>query len=204
MSLKLDLLSLWMPDFIMKKEIKYISAVTIGELDRLIQENTPSPITLLQNPKLEGSSMNMRMEMASAHEKRVKLLIQALGRKQALQLGKDALFNTGQELGSQLKRRLGVGDGLNDLIKAARILYKVLGIDFEVKSTEEGKEKIILEVNRCQLARYYSPDTCLVLSATDEGVVQGLNPNIAMKFTRRMAAGSDCCLASIQVKEENK
>lgn len=198
MSLKLDLLSLWIPDFIMKKEIKYIGEIIIQELDRLIEENAPTPLKPLPSPKIEGNSKNRRIEMASAHEKRVKLLIQELGREKAIELGRAALFTTGKELGSQLKGRLGVGDNLTELIKAASILYKVLGIDFTVKKTNDT---IFLVVNRCQLADYYSPDTCLVLSATDEGVVQGLNPQLSMKFDQRMAAGASCCLAPITLKE---
>lgn len=203
MGLKLDLLSLWMPDFIMKKEIKIIAEVTIRELDRLMEENSHSqnshsPLKSLPTPKIEGSSRNRRIEMASAHEQRVKLLIQVLGRDKAIELGRAALFRTGQELGSQLKGRLGVGESLTDLIKAARILYRVLGIDFAVQKTNDT---IFLVVNRCQLADYYSSDTCRVLSATDEGVVQGLNPHISMKFNQRMAAGASCCLAPITLEE---
>jgi hypothetical protein len=198
MSLKLYLLSLWLPDFIIKKEIKNIGEVTIGELDRMIKENAPSNLKSIKNPKFEGSSMNMRIEMASAQEKRVKLLIQLLGRDKAIQLGREALFSTGRELGSDLKKRLGVGNSRAELIKAASILYKVLGIDFEVKPTKKG---MVLVVNRCQLATYYSPDTCLILSATDEGVVQGLNPHLSMNFHKRMAAGSPCCMAPINVEE---
>lgn len=197
MSIKLDLLSLWMPEFIIRKEIEYIAKITIGELDKLIMENAPSQSKSLKKPKLDGSSMNMRMEMSSAHENRVKLLIQVLGRDKAIQLGREALFSTGLDLGFQLKGRLGVGDNLAELVKAARILYKVLGIDFKVKTTEKGTT---LVVNRCQLASYYSPDTCLVLSATDEGVVQGLNPHLSMSFNKRIAAGSSCCLAPISTK----
>ncbi len=197
MSLKLDLLSFWMPEFIIRKEIKYLADVTIGELDRLIMENAPSQLKSLENPQLKENSRNMRMEMASAHENRVNLLIQVLGRDKAIPLGREALFSTGQKLGSQLKERLGVGESLTELVKAAHILYKVLGIDFKVKSTEKG---MVLVVNHCQLASYYSPDTCLVLSATDEGVVQGLNPHLSMKFHKRMATGSSCCLAPITVE----
>jgi len=203
MGLKLDLLSLWMPDFIMKKEIKIIAEVTIRELDRLMEENSHSqnshsPLKSLPTPKIEGSSRNRRIEMASAHEQRVKLLIQVLGREKAIELGRAALFRTGQELGSQLKGRLGVGESLTDLIKAARILYRVLGIDFAVQKTNDT---IFLVVNRCQLADYYSSDTCRVLSATDEGVVQGLNPHISMRFNQRMAAVPPCCLAPITSEE---
>jgi hypothetical protein len=198
MSLKLDLLSLWMPDFLMKKEIKYIGEVTIQALDRLIDENAPAPSKPLSTPKFKGSSADRRIKMASAQENRVKLLIQILGRGKAIELGRAALFQAGQELGSQLKGRLGVGENLTELIKAARILYRVLGIDFEVEKIEDS---IFLVVNRCQLADYYSSDTCLVLSATDEGVVQGLNPHLSMKFDQRMAAGFSCCLAPITVKE---
>jgi hypothetical protein len=198
MSLKLDLLSFWMPDSLMKREIKHISDVTLRELDRLINENSPSHIKSLKAPQFGGSSRNMRIEMSSAHEKRVKLLIQILGRDKAILLGREALFSAGQELGSQLKGRLKVGGSLKELIKAARILYKVLGIDFEVEKVDG---EIFLVVNRCQLAEYYSPDTCLVLSATDEGVVQGLNPLISMNFNQRIVSGFECCLANIRLEE---
>lgn len=199
MSLKLDLLSLWMPDFLMKREIKHIGVVTIGVLDRLINENSPSLVKSLKTPRFKGDSKDMRIEMSSAHEQRVKLLIDILGRDEAIQMGREALFSAGQELGSQLKNKLEVSESLKDLIKAAHILYRVLGIDFEVKTINGG---ICLVVDRCQLAEYYSPDTCLVLSATDEGVVQGLNPLISMKFGQRMAAGSECCLANIRLEKE--
>ena len=35
------------------------------------------------------------------------------------------------------------------------------------------------------LSKYYTPETCQVLSAADEGVVQGLNPNFALNFCEK-------------------
>ncbi|MEG3224898.1 MAG: hypothetical protein BME94_05045 [Methanobacteriales archaeon Met13] len=198
MSLKLNLLSLWMPEFVIKKELKLLGDVTIGELDRLLQENAPSYLKSVKRPVFEGDSTAIRAEIASAHNKRVNLLVDSLGRDKAIQLGREALFIMGKDLGSQIKNRIGVGKSLKELIKAASILYRVLGIAFKVKKINGD---IFMVVNRCSLARHYSPETCLILSAADEGVVKGLNPKIKIKFTERIADGAACCLASIQVEE---
>lgn len=196
MGLKLDLISLWMPEFILKKELEHIGQVTIRELDQLIQDNIPLYSESFNMPALKGNSNEIRKIIALEHNKRVELLIDSLGRDKAITLGRGALFKVGKDLGSELKNRLGVGESLKELIKAARILYRVLGIDFEVLM----EEKSTMVVKRCTLAQFYTPTTCQVLSAADEGVIQGLNPEIKLKFTKRMTDGNTCCLASIQVK----
>lgn len=202
MSIKLNLLSTWMPEFIIKMEMKNLGKATIGELDRLIQENTPISIQSDNEFMFRGSSASIRKEIALTHAKKVNLLVNALGSEKAIKLGREALFNLGEDLGVQLKNRLGVDESLKQLIKAARILYQVLGIDFEVKKINN---EIFMKVNRCTLSKYYSPETCLILSAADEGVVKGLNPNITMKFKDRISEGAEYCLASIKLKkEENK
>ena len=54
-------------------------------------------------------------------------------------------------------------------------------------------------VSHCALAEYYTPDTCQVLSAADEGVVQGLNPHVKIKFTKRITEGCFECLAPLNI-----
>jgi hypothetical protein len=112
------------------------------------------------------------------------------------------MFNEGLSLGTKFKRILGVGDSIDDLFTAARILYSVLGIKFSIKEIEEEdeKEKITMVVSHCTLAEYYTPDTCRVLSAADEGVVQGLNPTVNIKFTERITEGRFECLAPIKIE----
>ncbi len=135
--------------------------------------------------------------MALRHTKLVDSLVEALGREEAIRLGRDAMFKVGEELGSETSHRLSVGKSLQNLIRAAKILYRVLGIEFEVEQYPNGA---ILIVNRCALAANYSELTCQVLSATDEGTIRGLDENMSMTFTERITGGQPTCKARITLK----
>jgi hypothetical protein len=89
---------------------------------------------------------------------------------------------------------LGVGSSFHDLETAAKILYKILGINFKIENKEGN---VIMVVNRCALSKYYSPEACMVLSAADEGVVRGLNENMNMQFKERITEGASECIACI-------
>ena len=133
--------------------------------------------------------------MAVKHSNLVKSIAEVLGKEEAIRLGREAMFKVGEELGSETCQRLGVGRSLKDMIRAARILYRVLGIDFEVEL--QNPNTAILIINRCALAANYSELTCQVLSATDEGTIRGLNQNMSMTFTERITSGQPKCKARI-------
>jgi hypothetical protein len=77
-------------------------------------------------------------------------------------------------------------------------MYRVLGIDFNVAWL--GTDEATVTVNRCALAENYSALTCMVLSATDEGAVHGLNPKMNMKFESHIPDGCKTCTAKIKEK----
>ena len=133
--------------------------------------------------------------MAQTHAKLVETLEAALGHEKAVALGREALFAVGEELGKQTSSRLGVGKSSGDLNRAAKILYRVLGIDFRLEWRDESNAKAI--ISRCALAEHYSKLTCEVLSATDEGVIKGLQPNVTMRFTEYLTSGCKNCSANI-------
>jgi len=137
--------------------------------------------------------------MAYAHNIRVKALLKALGEEDALKIGRNALFKAGMKLGQEARQRLGVGDSLQDLIRAARVLYRVLGIEFRV---QQSGDEVFMIVEKCSLSSYYTAMTCKILSAVDEGVVQGLNPNINLNFTERMTDGPSECVACISYESK--
>ena len=208
MGIKLKILSWWNPEWFQKKGLDELANHTISGLDILLDEsknndpkknNGPGHIHP-PNIVLTGNIDDRRIFMAKIHNDMVKKLIKALGRDEAIELGHEAMFNEGLLLGRKFKEILGVGNNLEDLITAAGILYKVLGIEFRVK---ESQNDILMVVNRCTLSNYYTSDTCRVLSGADEGVVQGLNPQMKMNFTERITEGSSCCLASIKLKEDD-
>lgn len=203
MNIKLRIASIWMPEFLLIREIDRVAQVTTGCLDQLLEEYAPEKLRAIQkgekkeeeNSLLKGSLQERRKTMAEAHNVRVEALIDALGCDDAVKIGRNALFKAGKLLGEEAKERLNVGESLQDLIRAARILYNVLGIEFQIKDSENGDTLMVVE--KCSLATYYSPLTCRILSAADEGVVQGLNENIRMTFKERMTEGPAECLACI-------
>jgi hypothetical protein len=109
------------------------------------------------------------------------------------------LFAVGVNLGKQTRSKLGVGDNPKDLIRAAKILYRILGIEFRLQGLDLTSANVI--INRCALAQQYSKLTCKVLSATDEGVIKGLQPNATMQFKKYMTSGCQTCIVDIQFNE---
>lgn len=196
MSLKLRIASCWTPQTLLIPELDRVAEVTIECLDLLLEEYAPLKYKEITEKELEmkGNLEQRREIMATTHNVRVEALIDSLGYDTALRVGRKALFKAGLKLGREAKERLGVGGSLQDLIRAARILYRVLGIEFEI---EESGDQITMVVNKCSLSNYYTAKTCNILSAADEGVVQGLNEDIHMNFTLRITEGHPKCVACI-------
>jgi hypothetical protein len=198
MSVRLRLASLWMPRFVKAREIDRIRSLTYAALDELLAEHAPGTLEVGEedNPRrLE----ERRGVMALGHRKRVEALIKGVGREKAILLGRDSLYPIGKALGRDARRRLGVGDTKKELLRAASVIYDILGIEFTVSTGPDGDR---LVVSRCALSSYYSRDVCMVLSAVDEGAVSGLNPGAEMRFREHLTDGAPICVASISIKEE--
>ncbi len=138
--------------------------------------------------------------MAQTHAKIVDTLEAALGHEKAVKLGREALFSVGQKVGKQTREALGVSDNPKDLERAAKILYRVLGIDFHLEWQGNSNARAIID--RCALAGQYTKLTCEVLSATDEGVINGMLPNVTMKFKEYITSGCENCKAEIHFDDK--
>jgi len=196
MSIRLKIASIWLPDFILKKELNNVARKTIEGLDDILKQQKPEKMEeIKKNYELRGTMEERRASMAVAHNKRVSTLIEELGYENAIKIGRKAMFKVGYELGKEARQKLGVGNSFRDLEAAARILYGILGIEFRLKNKDGN---VIMAVNRCALSKYYSPEACIVLSAADEGVVYGLNENMNMKFKERITEGASECIACIK------
>ncbi|BDZ66960.1 hypothetical protein GCM10025860_04080 [Methanobacterium ferruginis] len=209
MGLKLGLLSWWTPEWFQKRGLDELTHSTIQGLQELILNETSkfeklplttSELSQIKDSKivLKGNLEERRRYMAETHNKLVEIMIRTIGKEKAVALGRKAMFSVGLSLGQEFKRIVGVGNSVEELILAAKILYKVLGIEFIIKESEN--EGLVMVVSHCFLAEYYAPDTCLVLSAADEGVVRGLNPKIKINFTDRITEGCLQCLAPITIE----
>lgn len=186
-----------MPRGAMRRELLRVEEATNRALDEVLRERVPS----FHTPPPQDSDDDpdgIRARMARGHRLRVDALLRELGREEGAKAGRQALFKAGMELGKEARARLGVGDGREDLERAARVLYKVLGI--EISMSFEGNEGR-MRVSRCSLSPHYSESTCAVLSAADEGMVHGLNPRAEMHFTESITSGKRECLAMIRLEE---
>jgi hypothetical protein len=195
MSIKLRFLSIWIPDFILIKELERLSNLTNNHLDTLLNRYSVPPLSIEKPSK--GKLEDRRTIMAASHNLHVNALVEALGFDKALKIGREEMFKAGYELGCEAKKRLGVGSDIKDALLAARILYKVLGIHFTI---EENEQSIFLLVNYCALANHYTPETCQIMSAADEGVLKGLNEKMGMRFFKRITEGSKNCKACINIE----
>jgi hypothetical protein len=181
----------------MVRELEKIRIRTNATLDHLLAiHSSPGPKDCDGNG---GRSIEeRRTSMTKGHEARVKALIDTLGPEEAIRAAREALYTTGLKMGKEARTRLGVGESRDDLVKAAGIMYRILGIEFSVVDAPEGSR---MEVTSCALSREYSHGACLMLSAVDEGVVSGLNSKAGMCFTERITGGSPRCVATITIKE---
>lgn len=196
MSIRLKIASFWLPDFIKKKELDKVANNTIKGLKDVLKQYAPQKIEEInkKDVNLKGKMEERRERMAKIHNDYVKMLIEELGYENAIKIGRNAMFKVGYGLGQEARQKLGVRNDFKDLELAAKILYKILGIEFKIENKDKN---IIMIVNRCALSKYYSPEACRVLSAADEGVVRGLNENMNMQFKERITDGASECLACI-------
>jgi hypothetical protein len=200
MGLRLFVLGLWTPQYIIRRELENISNRTTAVLTSLIPKNQSKAFDAYQTQDYPTSIQEQRTAMARKQAELVAALESALGHDEAVQKGRKALFAVGQEIGKQTRSKLGVSENPADLAKAAKILYRVLGIEFDLYWFDRSNAKAT--ITRCALARKYTELTCKVLSATDEGVINGLQPYAEMKFTQYMTSGCRKCSANIQFNKE--
>lgn len=200
MGVRLLFLSRWTPKFLIYRELCRVDALTTDALEGLLSKySSNNKKEISKKDASTGGSIEQRRDaMALKHADLVNSLAEVLGKEEAIRLGREALFKIGEELGSETGQKLGVGRSLQDLIRAAKILYCILGIDFEVQV--QNPSNAILIINRCALAANYSELTCQVLSATDEGTIRGLNQNMNMTFTERITGGQPKCKARITLR----
>lgn len=104
------------------------------------------------------------------------------------------LYTNAFSVGEKLRKRHRI-ETLSDAMAMSRILYRILGIDFQ------GNQKGEIVIRQCFFSSYYSPQVCAVISSMDEGVAAGLSGGGAISFDQRITEGKDCCLARIRFEE---
>jgi hypothetical protein len=100
------------------------------------------------------------------------------------------LFQNAFDLGAALRRGLRVRSR-EDVIRASRVLYRVLGISFEGRT--DGR----VAIRDCYFSRFYTARLCRLVSALDAGAAAGISDGGRLEFSQRMTEGHDSCLARL-------
>ena len=114
--------------------------------------------------------------------------------RQDLQLIKSRLYHNAFQLGRSIRKRFKIKTA-REVISLIKVIYRVLGIDFEADLQGEAL------IKKCFFSQFYSREVCEVISAIDEGMAAGLSDGGKLTFTQRMTAGEDCCRAYFKLKE---
>ena len=107
------------------------------------------------------------------------------------------LYREAFTLGRWCGRVIGVRT-VADVMASGRTLYRNLEIDFRGNS---GGQVVI---PRCFFSRWYTPETCRVMSAMDRGILAGLMGNGELEFHARITEGAPCCLAHFSALGERR
>jgi hypothetical protein len=173
MSLRLALAEIWIPGPIRSRELGRLFALTAEAFD------APLPsLAGLSFDGMVGSYARWTGEQATgilADEIRAAAIRARL-----------------RELSLAYGRRLGRLLGLRtrgQVMRAGRLLYRLIGIDFE--GTEEGK----IVIRRCAFSQFYTPAACALIAGLDDGVISGLSGGGRLEFDGRITEKNDACRA---------
>jgi hypothetical protein len=99
------------------------------------------------------------------------------------------LFRNGRLLGGRA-RSFFRPRNLFEVMKAARILYAAIGIDF--RGDADGR----IVVRRCGFSRHFTPEACRLMGSMDSGILTGLAGEGGLEFSARLTEGAETCRAS--------
>jgi len=202
MSFRLKVASTMMTNTMLQRELTRVARETTAELDAMMEEHAPGQLEAIASADrpMEGDLVSRRLAMADAQRRRVAALVDAMGADAAVAEGRRRMGPVGERLGAEGKQRLGVGDSMEDLVAAAQLLYRVLGIELQAEEHWDGS--VTVHITGCGLADGYDAVTCHLMSAADEGMMRGLHPGVRMEFRHRITEGASECLADLEIERE--
>ncbi len=104
----------------------------------------------------------------------------------------DRLFSGARELGCRLRSALGIRRPA-DALAVARVLYRMISVDFRGSAPGRDAAGSTFVVHRCFFSFHYSPSVCGLISQLDAGLLAGLSGGKGLVFTRRITEGAAFC-----------
>ena len=179
MNLLLKFAKIYIPTFIKKRELMNLFHLTASAFERPV----PPMADLSFEECLEEFAYFTKSEVDQ-------LIFKCLD----LHTIENRLFQSAYELGDKYRKIFRVSSP-SDIIAVSRLLYQVLGIDFQ--ETDQG----VIKISRCFFSKIYDSSTCQVISSLDAGLIAGLSGGGIMTFSERITDGYESCKAKIMLKE---
>lgn len=101
-----------------------------------------------------------------------------------------------REMGQSLRKRLRLRT-YGEFRGALRLIYRALGIDLRASACGE------VLVRRCFFSRFYTGSACRLISALDDGLVEGLSGGGRLHFSHRLTEGASRCRGVIKMPKED-
>lgn len=180
MSLGLKLLQIHIPLFFKKKALRDLFSLTA----QAFGSDPPGTRRLSYRALLESYALFTRSE-AQRH----------FGEGRDAEAVRLRLFAGASELGDRLRRRFLLRRP-DEVLLMSKILYRVLGIEFEGRAGGEVK------ISSCFFSRFYNPESCRLVSALDEGLAAGLSGGGRLEFYERITEGKACCRARFSLARD--
>jgi hypothetical protein len=173
MNVRLALAEIHIPRFIGRKRFRALSALTARAFEEPL-------------PDFEAGSFEQELDSFSRWTQALaEKATQSGPRREAIEERlRAAAFDFGRGIGRELGLR-----NRNEVMRAARLLYRILGIDF--RGTDTGE----IVMARCFFSGRYAPATCALIASLDEGVLAGLAGGGTLAFQARITDGAPACRA---------
>ena len=109
---------------------------------------------------------------------------------------KELGFKQGQKVKNEFKVS---NDNFEETLRVVVFANRLFGIN--AKIAQKNGSSATTRTTKCSWAGsdYWSAKPCGALSAWELGLVEGLNPDVKVKFLKRMSKGDDCCEASYEL-----
>jgi hypothetical protein len=176
MNLLLPIAEIWTPEQIKKRELRNLFAITAAAFG----SNPPSIAQLSFDQCLIAYADFTKIQADLAIARGDDFVHKRLF---------DGMYRFGKKY-----RRLFSVSSMRDLMRVSRLLYAILGIDFQ------GDEQGVITIRRCFFSRCYSADTCRMISSLDAGLLAGLGG--ILTFSQRITEGFEFCSATLTLKDE--
>jgi len=175
MNLRLGILRTWVPQFVKKRKLVELAAITANAFG-------------VEAPRLRGLSFSDSLQTYALFTRAEANKVTR--RNQDSREIRERLFNNALGLGTDLRRALRISSQ-PEFMRACATIYSMIGIDFRPDIHGQAT------VPKCYFSRYYSGAICRLISALDEGLVAGLSGGGRLSFYQRITEGYDCCRAHL-------